>query len=719
MEAAGPGHPTAPESPARQTIDALPRFGRPQVDFLLQTALEGAVLRRADGCVLGWNAAAEVMFGWPAAEAVGRQVSELIVPERLREVLRSRIAESAGPAAVALPGKRVEVPGLRRGGAEFAMELSVTPLSVDGELMFLALMRDISQQKDAERAKERQTGHAALLHRVTALAAEAAAFEDVLKLCLDTVCQMTGWPVGHAYLPSDKRPNELVPTAIWHCPPGAFADLRRATEATRLRPGEGLPGHILVTRQPAWVANVADEAPFKRPLALPQLGIRSVFGFPIMSGGDLLAVLEFFNDVPSEVDEDLLLTVRAAGDQVGRVLERKRAETLLREETRALATINRINTEVAGELDLERFVQAVTDAATEVTKAEFGAFFYNVAGAEGEVRTLYALSGVPRSAFETFPVPRKTDIFGPTFAGEGILRFDDVTADPRYGNNPPYYGMPPGHLPVRSHLAVPVCGRSGAVLGSLFFGHSSVGVFTPRDERIVAAIAVQAAIGIDNANLYRQAQDEIARRKEIEQHQSLLLAELNHRVKNMLAVAVGIAAQTGRTSRSVREFQHSFVARLTALSRGYNLLTARSWEATPLRDLLVEILGPHLEDDSRQLRLDGDPVTLTPKASLALSLILHELVTNAAKYGALSVSSGTIAVEWSLLATGTGPRVRLVWSEHGVPIADGVKPSGFGTKLVTASAAHELGGSVEISYRADGVRYEFEFPAADQQGSRP
>jgi PAS domain S-box-containing protein len=170
-------------------------------------------------------------------------------------------------------------------------------------------------------------------------------------------------------------------------------------------------------------------------------------------------------------------------------------------------TLNRIGRTLAAELDLERVVQAVTDAATEVSGAQFGAFFYNQTNEAGESYMLYTLSGVAREAFAKFPMPRNTAVFGPTFAGEGIVCSDDITTDPRYGRSAPHHGMPQGHLPVKSYLAVPVVSRSGEVLGGLFFGHPQPGVFTERAERLVAGIASQAAIAIDNARLYRAVQE--------------------------------------------------------------------------------------------------------------------------------------------------------------------------------------------------------------------
>jgi signal transduction histidine kinase len=129
-----------------------------------------------------------------------------------------------------------------------------------------------------------------------------------------------------------------------------------------------------------------------------------------------------------------------------------------------------------------------------------------VTSAGGGSLTLYALSGVPREHFSKFPLPRNTAIFAPTFAGEGIVRLDDVTEDPRFGQNPPYHGLPEGHLPVRSYLAVPVVSRAGHTLGGLFFGHSRAGVFDERAEKIVRGLASQAAVAMDNAQLFKEAQ---------------------------------------------------------------------------------------------------------------------------------------------------------------------------------------------------------------------
>ncbi|WP_324749693.1 GAF domain-containing protein [Sphingomonas sp. LY54] len=192
------------------------------------------------------------------------------------------------------------------------------------------------------------------------------------------------------------------------------------------------------------------------------------------------------------------------------------AAARLAEESHTLETLNRTGAELGSILDRNEAVQRVTDAGTQLTGADFGAFFHNVVDERGESYMLYALSGVDRSHFDKFPMPRATAIFKPTFDGEGIVRSDDIPADPRFGKNPPYHGMPEGHLPVRSYLAVPVMSRFGKVLGGLFFGHSAPGRFTERHERLMAGLAGQAAIALDNANLFRAAERELEVRRRTE-----------------------------------------------------------------------------------------------------------------------------------------------------------------------------------------------------------
>lgn len=177
--------------------------------------------------------------------------------------------------------------------------------------------------------------------------------------------------------------------------------------------------------------------------------------------------------------------------------------------------------------DLETIVQAATDAGRELCGAQFGAFFYNVINAQGESYLLYTLSGVEREKFSNFPMPRNTAVFAPTFNGEGIVRSDDITRDLRYGQNAPHYGKPKGHLPVRSYLAIPVQGQSGEVLGGLFYGHEEIGVFKQDSEDMVATVAAQAAIAIENARLRDQQKQKIVAAEKETADQTEIAGKLN------------------------------------------------------------------------------------------------------------------------------------------------------------------------------------------------
>ncbi|MGB7951173.1 MAG: MASE1 domain-containing protein, partial [Candidatus Binatia bacterium] len=188
------------------------------------------------------------------------------------------------------------------------------------------------------------------------------------------------------------------------------------------------------------------------------------------------------------------------------ITDRKQTEEVLRQRTRSLEILNQVGNALAGQLDLGKIVQMVTDAGREVSGAQFGAFFYNTKDGSGESYCVYALSGVPRNAFDKFATPRNTQLFGTIFQKRGALRITDVRRDPRYDAKLLHNEASAENLEVRSYLAVPVVSRSDEILGGLFLAHPEPDAFTDETENIVTAIAAQASIAIDNANLYQTVQ---------------------------------------------------------------------------------------------------------------------------------------------------------------------------------------------------------------------
>ncbi|HEY8382073.1 MAG TPA: PAS domain S-box protein [Microvirga sp.] len=201
---------------------------------------------------------------------------------------------------------------------------------------------------------------------------------------------------------------------------------------------------------------------------------------------------------------------------------------------------------------------------------------------------------------------------------------------------------------------------------------------------------------------------DITRRKEDETRQRLLLGELNHRVKNTLATVQSIARQTLRHAEDPAVFQERFEDRLLALSQTHNLLTSESWERASLRALLKQELAPY---GKARCRYDGPAdVHLAPRAVVALGMALHELTTNAAKYGALSVETGRVTLDWSV-SGGLFERLRLEWREEGgPPIAAPPARRGFGSRLLERGITAELGGTVDLDFAPEGLRAVIELP---------
>jgi len=418
---------------------------------------------------------------------------------------------------------------------------------------------------------------------------------------------------------------------------------------------------------------------------------------------------------------------------------RRKAERALEEETRVLDLLNRTFSKLASNLDLQSLLQSVTDAATQLSGAQFGAFFYNTTDSSGESYMLYTLSGAPRAAFETFGHPRATPLFGATFRGEGPIRSEDILSDPRYGRWPPHHGMPKGHLPVRSYLAVPVISRSAETIGGLFFGDSRTGVFTERAERVIVGLAAQAAVAIDNARMFESATTAAEERKQLLESERVarsaaerassmkdeFLATLSHELRTPLSAILGWAQvlRVGSLSsadieQGVESIERNARAQtqliddlldMSRITSGKMRLDVQEVEPAPFIEAAIETLryamtvkGIRLEKvlDPSARPISGDPGRLQQ--------VVWNLLSNAIKFtprgGKIQVTLQRVNshIEIGVADTGIGitPEfLPLVFERFRQADASTTRSySGLGLGLAIARQLVELhGGSVSVS----------------------
>jgi PAS domain S-box-containing protein len=423
---------------------------------IVESSEDIIVGKTLQGFITSWNKGAENVLGYSASEMIGQHITKMVPPHRLEEMktILSTIAR----------GERVEhfdTQRIRKDGTLIDVSLTISPIRDNtGKIIGASKIgRDVTQRKRLDQAINESAQH--------------------FRQLADSMPQFV-WTSG-----ADGQMN--------------YAN-RQWLEYTGLTEQDTLGDQ-------GW-------KPFVHSSDLNDF--EQKWNHSVASGEMLQTEVRFLKPSTEVYRWHLVraVPIRNSDNEITKwfgsgtdIHDRIETERILREQKETVDTLNRLAPLMAGELVMDKLVQVVLDEATQLVGAQFGAFFYNVKNEDGESYQLYSIAGVPRENFEKFPMPRNTQIFAPTFNGESAVRSGNIRLDARYGKNPPYNGMPQGHLPVTSYLAVPVVSRSGEVLGGLFFGHEKENIFTDQHEQLTFGIAAQAATAIDNARLYKNATD--------------------------------------------------------------------------------------------------------------------------------------------------------------------------------------------------------------------
>jgi PAS domain S-box-containing protein len=282
------------------------------------------------------------------------------------------------------------------------------------------------------------------------------------------------------------------------------------------------------------------------------------------------------------------------------------------------------------------------------------------------------------------------DLLGGIMKGE-VLAIEDVERDPRTASDPTALRK----VGIRALLNAPIM-EHGRLVAVLFLHDSEVRHWSADKLAFIHGIADRTRAAIER----RRAEDQ----------QALLLNELQHRVKNTLSMVQAIASQTFRETATPAA-REAFTARLVALSQANDVLTKAGWSAAPLRDVVTGATIPHCAGPER-FTIKGPAIEIAAKAALSLTLALHELCTNAAKYGALSNEDGHVVIDWDVLEDAT---FRLRWAERGGPLVHKPTRTGFGTRLIERSLGPQLRGEVKTDFDPAGITCTVEVPLASVQ----
>jgi len=534
-----------------------------------------------EGYITSWNGGAERIFGYSASEAIGRHITLIIPQDRYSEEVHILNSIKRGEYIQNFQTERIA-----KNGALVSISLFVSPIrNAMNEIVGVSkIARNITHQK---LAAEKQVMLAAIIENSD---------DAIISKTLDGY--VTSWNYG-AYRVFGYTEEEMIGQHITKLIP-AYRLQEEDEIITNIKNGNRIE-HFETIR-------------------LHKQGHELDISLTISPIKDLNGVIVGASKIARDITEE------------------KRAKETINQQVKKLEILNSIGKLISEKMDVEFILQKVTDATTQIVGAAFGAFFYNTVDEKGEALMLYTLSGASRETFDKLGMPRNTEVFNPTFNGLGVVRVDDITKDPRYGHNSPHHGMPEGHLPVVSYLAVPVISTAGNVLGGLFFGHPEPGRFKAEHEDLVVSLASQASVALDNSKLFEEVR-ELSRKKDE------FIALATHELKTPLTSMSGYMQllQKKVTDEKNAVFIEKAINQLTKLNTLitdlFDIAKVQAGklqldvEQIELAEFLAEVVeGLRSTSNTHQLRyVPGEPVWIGGD-KIRLEQVITNLIGNAIKY---------------------------------------------------------------------------------------